>query len=93
MSHPNAPTSERIRDGRSSKLTNTPGSPIFAPAARNWVAKMLLPLPEVPVTKVSLPRGKPAVRNDVETLDLGTQPCDFLVDHPHLRCHPRSVRG
>jgi hypothetical protein len=49
----------QISCGVSSKVAKTTLSPASTPATRNWVAKMVLPLPAVPVIRVARPRGKP----------------------------------
>ena len=49
----------RVRSGRSSKVTKTPGSPAGCRSARNWTANTVLPAPAVPATSVSRFSGSP----------------------------------
>jgi hypothetical protein len=60
MSHPKDCMFLRMPSGRSSKVTNTPGSDAsLMPVARNWTANTVLPLPAVPETMVIPVRGSP----------------------------------
>jgi hypothetical protein len=93
MSQPKPFMLRRMSSGVSSNMMNTPGwSAAVMPAARTCAAKTVLTLPEVPVSSVDRPAGRPplAIRSkpSISVRSLGSSPSVKTIVNANLPIFP-----